>query len=235
MALAEVLPRLLGREPRAAARRIRLGRRLFIDPGAAVIAINADSRKIDNRLAGSLRTARSSRACRKHRIAIFVRRNRDQHSIGFGDRAVQFRRHDCCRLNTSALQLSGAIRVEDRRALGAANRADDAVETVAENFDEMFRAIAKAETKRASASAHSLQPPPIPRSLRIGFSCRDELAAQCAQPRAVEPAERPDGRATHQRRSIVKQPLGVMRKIPHRRNCRSRSAHCGRNDHGRCV
>ena len=57
-AAAERGPGLLGLEPLAAARRDRRGRRRLVDPAAAVIAIDADGRQIDDR--AQMRRARNA-------------------------------------------------------------------------------------------------------------------------------------------------------------------------------
>ena len=144
----------------------------------------------------------------KHRIAVFVLRNRDQRQLRFADGVFAVRRRRRA-VEHQRLQPAGETRVQHRGALGAAHGADDALEAVAEHADEMFRRIAETETQERGHRRFIPRARPFHSAATSG-SVSSTAPRRCAafEPRAIEPAERPDGGAANQRRGIVEQPLG---------------------------
>ena len=92
-ALAEILPGVLGREPSPA--RAESGAAASPRPPRRRRGRRRRRPSTDRRsLADARACASASPKARKHRIAIFVWRNRDQRDIGFADRVHHFRRRD---------------------------------------------------------------------------------------------------------------------------------------------
>ena len=199
---AEILPGPLGGEPLAAARRCRAcGGVVLVDPGAAVVAVNADRRQIDDRAQMSRARSKASPKARKHRIAVLVWRNRDQRrsrprrwravSSGVGDMPS----------NDKRLQPSAAKRVQApprvRRRAPCRRCARSRRRTRRRNVPPNSRARSKAtwtsDPQSARAAAHSA-------TTSGSDSAARDLRAQCVKPRAIEPAERPHGGAADQRR-----------------------------------
>ena len=89
-AVAELEPGLLGREPPPRARADRRGRRVLVDPAAAMVAIDADRREVadpgEPRRGGDRGGEMPER-----RVALRVRRDRDQERVGAGQGACDSR------------------------------------------------------------------------------------------------------------------------------------------------
>ena len=135
---AQRLPCEFGFDARAAARMRRNGRRGFIDPSAAVIAVHAGRREIDDRLQAWRRRDVAAEH-RKHRIVSLARRGRDQQVAHVREGAMQFVRPVLALEHEQFDRFAGDL-------VRIARRADHARKACAEFGHVVAGAVAKSDT-----------------------------------------------------------------------------------------
>ena len=193
-----------------AARRIRLRRRVLVNPAAGTVAVDADGGQVNDRSQMARARQRVAEG-EQDRVALRRLGNGDQRAVG-----LRNRRHRCPaspRCRRTRARGGGRPRVRSaRRRVPRCARCRRCGQNRRRTWKRNAPPNSRARNRVTwTSSPHLPRGVPFGDHAGIGLAARGSLSARSSS-RAIEPRERPDRGAPHQRRGIVEQALGLGRQ-----------------------